>query len=326
MKKYLIRTTGIAAMALLLSNSVFSQEDKEKTKNKLSDNDQVIIIKKGGKDAKVTVEVKDGEVTVNGKPLDEYKGDDITVHRSRSSWNYNGVTGAYAPSPFRGQSYTFDTDRAYLGVTTEKSDKGARITDISEKTAADKAGLKEGDVITHVGETRVEDHDDLSAAIRKHKPEEKVTITYLRDGKEQKATATLGKHSSFAVTTPGADVFRQLDGMNDHYDFNFDNFNGSRVYSTTGRPRLGIRAQDTEDGKGVKVLSVDENSAAEKAGIKKDDVITDFDGKSVNSADELANAARSAKDKSAMSVKLSRDGRSQTVEVKIPKKLKTTNL
>lgn len=306
-------------MAVLLSASVSGQDTKEKSKNK-GENQEVIIITKGDKDAKVTVEVKDGEVLVNGKPVDEYKGDDITVRRSR------GLNGArvFSTSPFRGQSWTYESDdlfndRPYLGVTTEKHEKGARITDVSDNSAASKAGLKEGDIITRVDDTKVEDHESLSTAIRKHKPEEKATITYLRDGKEQKESVTLGKTSyGFAMAAP------RLQGLADmNRSFNFDEFN--RMYST-GRGRLGIRAQDTEDGKGVKVLDVDDESPAGKAGIKEDDIITEFDGKNIDSADKLAEAARAAKDKSSMTVKLTRDGRSQTVEIKIPKKLKTANL
>ncbi|HEY0677668.1 MAG TPA: PDZ domain-containing protein [Chitinophagaceae bacterium] len=325
MKKYLLRASGVAALAVLLSTSVFSQEEKEKVKEKekINKGDEVIIITKGNKDGKVIVEVKDGEVTVNGKPVDEYKDGDIIVRRNRS---YNGSARVYAPSPFRGQAWSYDDnlfdgrDRAYLGVSTEKSDGGARITEVNENTAAEKAGLKEGDIITHVGETRINDHDDLSAAVRKHKPEDKVTVTYKRDGREQKATVTLGKHSAMTLAAPRFEMaepllenFRGMDGFGQTFSFN-------------GRPRLGIRAQDTEDGKGVKVLSVDEGSAADKAGIKQGDIITEFEGKSINSADELASAARSTKDQSAMKLKLQRDGRSQTVEVKIPKRLKTTNL
>jgi serine protease Do len=93
-----------------------------------------------------------------------------------------------------------------------------------------------------------------------------------------------------------------------------------------GKPRLGIKAQDTEDSKGVKVVDVDEGSPAEKAGVKEDDIITSFDGKTVNSVEELAKASREAGDKSSMSIQLSRDGKSQTVEVKIPKKLRTAEL
>ena len=76
----------------------------------------------------------------------------------------------------------------------------------------------------------------------------------------------------------------------------------------------------------MKVLDVDDESAAEKAGIKKDDVITEFDGKKVNSTDELASAARESKEKPAVKVTFNRDGKSQSVEIKTPKKLKTANL
>ena len=91
-------------------------------------------------------------------------------------------------------------------------------------------------------------------------------------------------------------------------------------------PKLGIKAQDTEEGKGVKVLDVADESLAEKAGIKEGDIITEFDGKTINSADDLAEAAQDAREKSSMKVQLTRDGKSQTIEIKIPKKLKTANL
>jgi serine protease Do len=76
----------------------------------------------------------------------------------------------------------------------------------------------------------------------------------------------------------------------------------------------------------VKVLDVDEESAAGKAGIKEDDIITEFDGKTVNSADELAVAARDSREKAAVTVKLKRDGKVQSVEIKTPRKLRTANL
>jgi serine protease Do len=111
---------------------------------------------------------------------------------------------------------------------------------------------------------------------------------------------------------------------------NFDlknNYDLKGTYSFgSSRTRLGIRAQDTEDGKGAKVLKVDDESPADKAGIREDDIITEFEGKDVRNADDLVEAARLVKDQSSMSVKIQRDGRSQTVEIKVPKKLKTTNL
>ena len=54
---------------------------------------------------------------------------------------------------------------------------------------------------------KVDDPDDLTKLIRSHKPGDKVNITYLRDKKEQKVTAELGKWkgSDFNVNMPNMD-------------------------------------------------------------------------------------------------------------------------
>ena len=65
---------------------------------------------------------------------------------------------------------------------------------------------------------------------------------------------------------------------------------------------------------------------AKKAGIKENDIITEVDGKSVNTADDVAKLIRENKDKVSVMVKLQRDGKTQNIEVKIPKKLKTADL
>lgn len=342
MKKYLLRASGITAMAVLLSASVFAQDEKEKSKSKVDDGDVIVITKKGGKDSRTVIEVRDGEVTVNGKPLEDYKDGDVTIRRGRTT-TYNGSAQSRVYSPFRSEGGSWSEGQAgwnnngtvfeskstaYLGVVTESTSEGARITSVSDNTAADKAGLKEGDVITHVDEDRIEDHDALTKAIRKHKPEEKINITFLRDGRERQVVATLGKMNSYnAITTvPG----KPAKPSEPRFDFKLmdpDGQGGSnRFYSYSGRARLGIRAQDTEDGKGAKVLDVDNESPADKAGIREDDVIIEFEGKDIRNADDLAAAARSVKDQSSMTVRIQRNGRSQTVEIKIPKKLKTTNL
>ena len=93
-----------------------------------------------------------------------------------------------------------------------------------------------------------------------------------------------------------------------------------------GGPKLGISVQDTEDGKGVNVIDVDEDGNAGKAGIKEEDIITEVDGKAVNSADEIAKLMRESRDKTSVKLKLLRKGKTETVEVKIPRKLKSADL
>ena len=190
--------------------------------------------------------------------------------------------------------------------------------------AAAKAGLKKNDVITKINDKEVFDHEQLSEAIGKFKPEEKVTITYKRDGKENKTTATLGKRNRTIARAPHAPF--PPDAPMPPMVFDFKDGDFGDVFQYHSKPRLGLKVQDTEDGKGVKVLDVDEGSAAEKAGIKEDDVITSFEGKEVTSASDLAKASREAKDKSSFKVQLNRNGKPQTIDVKVPKKLRTANL
>jgi serine protease Do len=245
--------------------------------------------------------------------------------------DFKVLTAPRSPYRMRSGSYSFsmgDGNRAFLGVSTEKGDDdiaGAGIKQVTKGSGAEKAGLKPGDVITRVNETTISDPEDLTEAIHKCKPEDKVNLTFKRDGKEQKVVATLGKMKEGSYSYGFGNAMPKMD------NFNFDMSPSVRVSPRAyafgeSRPKLGIRAQDTEDGKGVKVLEIDEESPADKAGIKEGDIITRFDGKEVNSAAELADLARAGKGKAELKVSLTHDGKSREVDVKIPKKLKTADL
>ena len=93
-----------------------------------------------------------------------------------------------------------------------------------------------------------------------------------------------------------------------------------------GTPKLGLSVQDTDDGKGVKVIEVDDESNAKKAGIKEEDIVLEFDGKAVNSTDEIVKVIKESKDKISVMVKLQRAGKIQNIEVKMPRKIKTADL
>ena len=327
MKRFLISCTTLAVLTLLLCQPLAAQDnDKDKGKNKVTENEQIIIKRKGDKDAKITIEIKGDDVMVNGKPLEEFNDESVSIRKQKSQvW-------ATPHSPFRGQGGTLsfgDDSRLLLregpvlGVYTEKDKdvKGDIIQKVTPGSGAEKAGLKENDVIKKINDEVIDDPNDLTKVILKHKPEEKITITYERSGRENKTEATLGKRKGSFNVSP-----HQFEMPDFNFDWKDNDF-GPRVFSYgPSKPRIGIKAQDTEDGKGAKVLSVDDESAADKAGIKEDDVITEFDGKKVNTAGELANAAREAKDKQAVKITFNRNGKSQTVEVKTPKKLKTATL
>jgi serine protease Do len=165
--------------------------------------------------------------------------------------------------------------------------------------------------------------------VQKHKPGEKVDIKYTRDGKEQKATAELGKWKGATALGSTAPF------ENFNMDLNFDDlkmpampraFNGQGWSWSGNGPKLGISVQDTDDGKGVKVIEVDEESNAAKAGIKEDDIITQVDDKAVNGVDEIAKLLKEKKENPTVRFQLTRNGKPQNIEVKMPRKIKTADL
>jgi S1-C subfamily serine protease len=86
-----------------------------------------------------------------------------------------------------------DTVRQRLGLDASK---GAVVTQVTPGTAADTAGLQLGDVSTKLGNDNIATSDDLSAAVRKHKPGDKVALTYQRGKASNTVTVTLGSRSA----------------------------------------------------------------------------------------------------------------------------------
>lgn len=59
---------------------------------------------------------------------------------------------------------------------------------------ADKAGIKRGDVITKINNEAIGKQGGLSSILGEYRPGDKITLTFLRDGKEQTATVTLSAY------------------------------------------------------------------------------------------------------------------------------------
>ena len=59
---------------------------------------------------------------------------------------------------------------------------GVAVVSVDPGSAAEKAGLQNGDVITKVDDTAIDSPDTLGATIAGHQPGDHVTVTYTRDG------------------------------------------------------------------------------------------------------------------------------------------------
>ncbi len=337
------------------SYKAMAQEDLKTTDNK-KETQEIIIRKKGDKDAKMQIEITGDKVIINGKPLVEFKDDDITINKKKiiirdgdNVWFSDGM-GEFGDK-MESLSWMDKDEKeiitAFLGVTSEKDIAGAKITSITEKSAAEKAGLKENDIITKVGETKIDGPESLSKAITAKKPNDEVKVYYLRNGKEKSVKATLQERKSakkvFTFTSPDGShktltmpSAPQMKAYGDYADrlrstmpriynggeneFNFD------MNSFPRKQKLGLKIQDTEEGNGAKVLNVEENSAAAAAGIQNDDIITEIGGVKVSNTDEVREQLMENSEKSAYKIKAKRNGTEMSFDIKIPKKLKTANL
>lgn len=312
---------------LALSFSYAYLQAQEPGMDQKNNDESIIILKKDSSKEKVTVVIDGNNITVNGKPIEDFTSDDIDIIQQKNNLEPDlRLRSEMLPqfNTFRKDIFKkIQSNTAFLGVMTEKSEQGAKITDVTDGSAASKAGLKEDDIITKVDADKISGPDDLYKAVGKHKPEDKIEITYLRSGKQTTTNATLGKSEQVNVYSWNAPE-------NFNYDFNGDldgnNFHGF-AYSMNPKPRLGISVQDTEDGNGVKVLDIDDDdSPAAKAGLKEGDLITQVNGNAIKSTDDLKSSMKDVKKGDTIKITYKRDNQTQTADIKFPKDLKTIDL
>ena len=83
---------------------------------------------------------------------------------------------------------------AFLGITMAASTDpaGVAVTSVYKDTAAAVAGLRTGDVITKIDGEAMTSPNDVSIAVSSKNAGDTIQITYVRNGQETTATATLG--------------------------------------------------------------------------------------------------------------------------------------
>lgn len=101
-------------------------------------------------------------------------------------------------------------EHAYLGVSTGTASgdtAGAQVAEVVQGSPAAEAGLKQGDVITALGEEKIASTEDLVAAIATREPGETVTLEVERDGQKTSLKVTLGTQpaESGLATSPSAE-------------------------------------------------------------------------------------------------------------------------
>jgi serine protease Do len=240
-----------------------------------------------------------------------------------------------------------------LGVSLEDTEgdvRGAKVRSVEKDSPAEKAGLKEGDVIARFDGETVRSASQLARLVRETPAGRSVPIEVSRAGATQKLTATLaeggrgvgvfsGDSGDFAFEMPDFDVrvpeppsppaAPHVQAMPHAWAWR-DGGPGDREFRFLGGPRkLGIEYMEIGDqlagyfklaGKsGVLVSSVDADGPAAKAGMKAGDVIVKIDGGAIEDGGDLREAVDKAEGGKEVTVTVQRDGRPLDLKVTLAK-------
>lgn len=220
------------------------------------------------------------------------------------------------------------------GDTTADGQSGAIIADVNEGSPADKAGVREGDLVVEFDGERVRSARHFARLVQETPDGRTVKAVVVRDGTRHTLDVTPerggGRYSGdFALPQISEEIERSLRAL--PRDFAFDlNWDAGDLHwdaAVWPRGRLGARlspltsqlAEYFGAKEGVLVSSVDPDSVAAKAGLKAGDVITSVNGRTVDTPRAVTQQLREA-DGRELELQVLRDKKPLTLKAEMPER------
>ncbi|WP_299346420.1 Do family serine endopeptidase [uncultured Maritalea sp.] len=203
--------------------------------------------------------------------------------------------------------------RGYLGVSIQDVsddiaesvglDKttGALVTEPRPDSPAQKAGIQSGDIILRVNGEKIEGARDLARIIGQYSPESEVELVLWRDGAREKVSVKLATLTDEQALVEAAPEVDPIDPTAPH------------------ESSTGLVLMPNEEGDGLVVTDILQESIAMEKGFVPGDVILLANSKPVNTIADFEKAIDEVKaaGRSTMLVKASRDGNSRYVGLPI---------
>ena len=167
-----------------------------------------------------------------------------------------------------------------------KDAKGVIVAGITPKSPAEKAGLRDGDIITQFDGKTVRDSRHLKLQVAQTRPGTSVPVTVLRDGKEKTIDVVVKE-------LPGTQVASNRGSDSDESTTDALHGVGVGDIDPATKQQLNIPA----NVKGAVITQVDPNSAAYDAGLREGDVILEINRKPVKSAEDAVKLTGNPNDK-----------------------------
>jgi Do/DeqQ family serine protease len=188
--------------------------------------------------------------------------------------------------------------RSQLGVTVQpvtsdlaeslglKETQGVIVSSVSPGSAAERAGVKRGDVIQTLNGKPVHDINTLRNRVAEAGPGSTADLVILRDGSEKTLSVKLDEANPDKLARRGSDG-----------EPGADDKTALGVSVTPLTPELAARARVPKDAKGLLVEDVNPDGRAALAGIQPGDVIQEVNRQTVTSVDDLKSAMKKSADK-----------------------------
>lgn len=203
------------------------------------------------------------------------------------------------------QNITDDTAKAL----ELKEKNGVLVSNVKTGSAADKAGVKRGDIITAINGEKIEDSNVLRNKVAGTAPGTAIKLSVVRNGKDLELTATLDEFSVGDTKKSGPD---QSDDENGATPQNQSGKLGLSLQPVTPQiaKQLGLDANE-----GMVVTDVDQSGPAAEEGVARGDVILEINKKAVKSIADVQSALNASPEKPALLL-ISRRGQTIYLTVK----------
>jgi serine protease Do len=196
------------------------------------------------------------------------------VHRGLLGVTVQGVTGDLA---------------AGLGLSKTE---GALVSDVTPGGAAEKAGIKRGDVILSYQGRAVVDTNSFRNEIASTRPGSTITLQVLRDGKTSDVKATLSEMTAAKDRRSGSGSEGEGEEREGSTKF------GLALEPLT--PQIARQLNLDRDAQGVVITGVDPSGAAASAGLREGDVIQQINGRAVRTVEDVRSALSTVGDRPAV--------------------------